>query len=153
MIGANESASGRVAMDIRGEWFNELNSRMLITDVTGSVFRGKYESKVGHAKGQYDVVGRISFPSDDNRTIAFVVAWQNGVVDSDAVTSWSGEIREVNGDQYITTTWLLTGETSPKADWQSTIVGKDLFTRVPRSEREVELATAIRRPSHHHAAG
>ena len=82
-------------MDITGEWFNELNSRMLISKVNGSVFTGKYESAVGPVKGEYDLIGLVSVPSDENRTIAFLVAWQNGIKDVDSVTAWSGEVREV----------------------------------------------------------
>jgi hypothetical protein len=131
-------------MDIRGEWFNELNSKMEITKVDGPFFEGKYNSAVGPVEGNYKLVGFVSVPSDQNRTIAFVVAWQNGEKDVDSVTAWSGEVREVGDEQYITTTWLVTGETIPDDDWQSTTIGKDFFSRNRRSDKEVALAKALR---------
>lgn len=134
-------------MDIRGQWFNELKSHMVI-DVHGCMITGKYHTGVGGAEGEYELVGRISTPNDNNRTIAFVVAWQNGMQDTDAVTAWSGEVREIEGTQYMTTTWLLTRETLPKDDWRSTAVGKDYFTRTPQDAQNAEKFSLLRRPSH-----
>jgi hypothetical protein len=138
-------------MDIKGEWFNELGSMMRI-DVHGATITGKYQTAVGDADGLYDLVGRVSLPEDDNRTIGFVVAWQNDKRKTDSITTWSGEVREVNGTQFITTTWLLTEETNPKDDWKSTLVGKDLFTRVRVDPDSSLKLRAFRRPSHHSAA-
>jgi hypothetical protein len=134
-------------MDIRGQWFNELKSHMAI-NVDGFTITGKYHTGVGEAEGEYDLVGRISMANDRNRTIAFVVAWQNGMQDTDAVTAWSGEVREIDGTQYMTTTWLLTKETLPKDDWRSAVVGKDYFTRTPQDAKNVEKLSLLRRPSH-----
>jgi hypothetical protein len=138
-------------MDIEGKWFNELGSSMMI-QVHGSTVTGKYQTAVGDADGLYELVGRVSVPADDNRTIGFVVAWQNDKRKTDSVTAWSGEVREVNGNQILTTTWLLTGETDPKDDWKSTLVGKDLFTRIEADRESVLRLKAIQRPSHHSAA-
>ena len=134
-------------MDIRGKWFNELKSWMVL-DVQGCVVTGKYHTGVGDAEGEYDLVGSISMPNDENRTIAFVVAWQNGRQDTDAVTAWSGEVREIDGVQYMMTTWLLTKETLPKNDWWSTAVGKDYFTRNPQDADIAEKLAPMRRSSH-----
>jgi hypothetical protein len=138
-------------MDIRGEWFNELGSMMRI-DVNGSTITGKYHTAVGDAEGVYDLIGRISIPSDDNRTLGFVVTWQNDKRSTDSATAWSGEAQEVDGTQHIATTWLLTEETAPADNWKSTIVGKDLFSRLPPDPRSVSRLRAFRRPSHHSAA-
>jgi len=138
-------------MDIRGEWFNELGSMMKI-DVNGSTITGKYHTAVGDAEGIYDLVGRISVPNDDNRTLGFVVAWQNAKRSTDSTTAWSGEAQEVNGTPYIMTTWLLTEETAPEDDWKSTIVGKDLFSRLPPAPESASRLKGLRRPSHHSAA-
>lgn len=134
-------------MDIGGQWFNELGSRMVI-DVHDGMITGQYHTGVGEAAGEYELVGRISMPNNDNRAIAFVVAWQNGMQDTDAVTAWSGEVREVDEIQYMTTTWLLTRETLPKNDWRSTAVGKDYFTRTPQDAKDVDKLSLLRRPSH-----
>jgi hypothetical protein len=135
-------------MDVNGEWYNELGSKMVLR-VNGATITGKYQTKVGDADGLYDLVGRISVPADDNRTIGFVVAWQNDKRQTDSLTAWSGEVREVSGTQSITTTWLLTIETTPDNDWKSTLIGKDLFTRLPPSLESIKQASAVRGPSHH----
>jgi hypothetical protein len=100
------------SMDIRGQCFNELKSRMVI-DVYGNTITGKYHTGVGEAESEYELVGRISTPNANNGTIAFVVAWQNGMQDTDAVTAWSGEVRDIDGTQYITATWLMTYNRKP----------------------------------------
>jgi hypothetical protein len=46
--------------------------------------------------------------------------------DTDAVTAWTGEVREIDGTQYMTTTWLLTKE-HPKDDWRSTLLNLGAF--------------------------
>jgi Avidin family len=120
----------------------------MVINVRGSMIIGKYHTGVGQAEGEYELVGHVSVPSDDNRTIAFVVTWQNGMQDTDAATAWSGEVREIDGTQYMTTTWLLTRETVPKDDWRSTIVGKDYFTRTPQDLKNVDKLWLLRRPSH-----
>ena len=63
-------------MDINGDWFNELGSKMVL-QVHGSTITGKYHTAVGDADGIYELVGRVSIPADENRTLGFVVAWQN----------------------------------------------------------------------------
>jgi hypothetical protein len=50
---------------------------------------GKYHTAVGDADGIYDLVGRVSLPADENRTLGFVVAWQNDKRKTDSVTTWS----------------------------------------------------------------
>jgi hypothetical protein len=135
-------------MDISGDWFNELGSKMVIR-VHGTTITGKYQTAVGDADGVYELVGRVSVPDDSNRTLAFVVTWQNEKRKTDSVTAWSGEARELGGTQLITTTWLLTIETVPADDWKSTLVGKDLFTRTAPTAENIAKLKALRGPSHH----
>ncbi len=134
-------------MDIRGRWFNELKSQMVI-DVQGSTITGKYHTGVGDAQGEYDLVGRVNMLDQSNATIGFVVNWQNGFEDTDAVTAWSGEIREIDGTQYMTTTWLLTKETLQENEWRATIVGKDYFTRSPQQAVDCGKPSLLRQASH-----
>jgi hypothetical protein len=136
------------AMDLNGDWFNELGSKMTLI-VAGGNITGKYHTAVGDAEGIYDLVGRLSEPPDENRTLGFVVSWQNEKRAVDSATSWSGEAREINGNEVILTTWLLTLETSPNDDWKSTIVGKDAFTRNPPSREDMEHGRLMRATSHH----
>jgi hypothetical protein len=135
-------------MDLNGDWYNELGSKMTLK-IKGQSVSGKYQTAVGDANGIYDLAGRISVPADENRTLGFVVAWQNDKRATDSSTSWSGEAREVNQEQSILTTWLLTVETTPADDWKSTLVGKDVFKRDPPTAAQIEAAKALRGPSHH----
>ncbi len=135
-------------MDLNGDWYNELGSLMTLI-VNGASITGKYHTAVGDADGLYELAGRLSLPADENRTLGFTVAWQNDRRSVDSTTSWSGEAREINGNQTILTTWLLSTETTPDNDWKSTLVGKDLFTRVRPTADQIEAAKAVRGPSHH----
>jgi hypothetical protein len=135
-------------MDLNGDWYNELGSKMALR-VKGSSIAGKYQTAVGDADGIYELVGRVSVPEDDARTLGFVVAWQNDKRITDSSTAWSGEAREIAGEETILTTWLLTVETTPHDDWKSTLVGKDVFTRIAPTPEKVKRAKALRPPSHH----
>jgi hypothetical protein len=135
-------------MDINGEWYNELGSKMIIK-VNGATITGKNHTAVGDADGVYELVGRLSASDRPSRTLGFVVTWQNEKRKKNSATTWCGEAREVSGQQFITTTWLLTTETAPADDWKSTLVGKDLFTRLPPDAQQVASLKALRGPSHH----
>jgi hypothetical protein len=135
-------------MDLNGDWFNELGSKMTLT-VTGQAITGMYQTAVGDADGIYALAGRLSISEDEQVTLGFVVAWQNDKRSTDSATSWSGEAREINNDETILTTWLLTVETTPDDDWKSTLIGKDTFTRNQPGEQAIAKANSIRPPSHH----
>lgn len=57
--------------------------------------------------------------------------------------------REINGEQFILTTWLLTIETAPEEDWNPTLVGKDTFTRVAPSPAAIAKLKVVKGPSNH----
>ena len=87
------------------------------------------------ASGAYPLVGEINTSPETGQAIGFVVVWQNEKKNSNSVTAWSGQLQLVNDEEVITTTWLLTQETDQEDDWESTLVGKDIFTRYPPIER------------------
>ena len=116
-------------MSLEGVWYNELKSRMEIKIDKGRI-TGTYESAVGDAEKQYQLVGYIDpDPENVGTAIGWVVAWANGFKNAHSVTVWSGEYQVINGEEVITTEWLLTIETDPDDDWKSTLVGHDVFTR------------------------
>jgi hypothetical protein len=118
-------------MDISGDWYNELKSKMVLT-VDGSALTGTYNTGVGDASGEYSLVGRWDPSGEESQAIGFVVTWQNGSKNTPAVTSWSGQVQTNDqGDEVILTTWLLTEETERDSDWASTTIGQDVFTRQP----------------------
>lgn len=107
-----------------GTWKNQLGSKMIIESVSadGEV-KGSYETAVsasGCAKGTFPLVGRTNLPS-----LGFVVSWTNDLSKCSSVTAWSGQLQK---DQ-IVTTWLLTAQTVPTNNWQSTTVNQDVFTK------------------------
>jgi hypothetical protein len=68
------------------------------------------------------------------------VAWVNENGSSHSVTAWSGQLQLIEGQEVLTTIWLLTHETEPDQDWKSTLIGTDIFTRRSPTEGEIEKA-------------
>jgi hypothetical protein len=118
-------------------------------EVEGEDVRGTYCTAVGGAKGPYALGGRrVSAPSRQGEAVGFVVAWTNDEWSSQSATTWSGQYQVVGGAEVLHTTWLLTRETDPAEDWQSSFVGQDVFTREgPSSE---EALTLLRRGPRSH---
>lgn len=123
-------------MNISGTWYNELGSKMVL-QVMGKRISGTYHTKVGDASGDYELVGQMDTDNDESTAIGWVVIWNNQYGSSDSVTAWSGQVQEFNGVESIVTTWLLTAETDEGDDWHSTLIGKDIFTRLEPSQEKV----------------
>ena len=49
---------------------------------------------------------------------------------ANSTTTWSGQWQQIKFDIYIYTTWLLTSQTEPTDNWESTLVGKDTFLKI-----------------------
>ena len=120
-------------MDIKGTWYNELNSTLKIKKVKDGNLTGTYETAVsneGCAQGSFKVAGRTD-TDNGGYAVAFVICWQNDESDCESVTAWSGQAQVIDGEETLTAMWLLTSETPPDKNWTSTLVGKDVFTRNP----------------------
>lgn len=130
-------------MPLSGTWYNELNSVMelRLNEISnnGSVITGTYQSKVGDAGGSYSLVGvSDEGTGDPTPNIGFSVSWVNPTYgNSNSVTSWSGQLQVIGGEEVITTFWLLTRETDPANNWKSTVIGQDVFRRTPPTEAQV----------------
>jgi hypothetical protein len=133
------SNAGVHKMGLKSVWYNQLGSRMDLT-VAGGQINGWYETKVGEASGRYVLSGRTDTDSDAARNIGWVVSWENAYGSSDSVTAWSGELQTIDGEEVITTTWLLTIETKPENNWKSTLVGRDVFTRTAPTDLQMKKA-------------
>jgi len=133
-------------MPITGNWYNELGSMMMLTE-NGASITGTYQTRVGDASGIYQLVGSIDVdgdPSTNGQAVAWVVVWSNAAHGSShSITAWSGQYQVINGEEEITTLWLLTAEMPSNSDWASTTVNQDVFTRTPPSA-EVALAAKKR---------
>lgn len=135
-------------MTLEGTWHNELGSTMVLK-VVGKSISGNYVTGVGDAEGSYDLVGSTDpSPSNEGQAVGWVVVWSNDKKNSHAVTTWSGEYQVNDGQEVITTTWLLTSETNPDDDWASTLVGQDVFSRNPPEKDTLDRRTKQRRPPH-----
>jgi Avidin family. len=119
-------------MPIDGNWYNELGSMMTL-EQGGSSITGTYQTAVGDANGIYPLVGSIDVdgdPAANGQAVAWVVVWNNAAHGSShSITAWSGQYQIVNGEEEITTLWLLTEEMPANAEWASTTVNQDVFTR------------------------
>ena len=116
--------------NLNGKWYNKLGSYMqLAVDDSGGI-TGIYNTGVGHASGDYTLSGRTDVIGQEvSGNVGFVVSWRNSHGNSDSVTAWSGQLQVIDGVPTITTTWLLTDETSPGNNWKSTLVGKNIFLK------------------------
>lgn len=133
-------------MDITGRWYNELGSTLLIQEVQNGIVQGLYSTVVsshGCAEGVF-VVSGVTDTDSGGQAVAFSVAWQNGRCSCKSVTAWSGQIV----DDHISAFWLLTQETEPTQNWQSTIIGQDVFTRSQPQPEDIATKQRILRRSH-----
>lgn len=133
-------------------WYNELGSVMTITsvDCLGGNFDGTYRSSVGEADDKYTLRGRFDIKG---QSLGWAVSWQNDYQISHSTTSWSGQVQDTpEGVQEILTTWLLTVQTDPEENWESTLVGFDTFTRTPPSPEQIQRAKRRCQSSHPKAA-
>lgn len=130
-------------MPLSGTWYNELNSEMHLwvqaVSNGGSLVTGAYMSKVGDAAGTYSLAGMTDEGTGDpTPNVGFSVSWVNDSYgNSNSVTSWSGQLQMIDGEEVLTTFWLLTQETNPSNNWSSTRIGQDVFRRTPPSEEQV----------------
>ena len=85
--------------------------------------------------GTYRVVGLAdSQPSDESQTFAFAVSWRplDGHASGSGehwVSGFVGQLQMINGEETLTTMWLLTKPTGPEENWTSMLVDKSIFKR------------------------
>ena len=125
-------------MNLNGTWYNELGSKMIL-ETNGNNIVGTYNTGVGDASGTYKLVGLFNASDEPSLSIGWVVVWSNEAGNSESVTSWSGQLQPVDGQDTIVATWLLTSETDSDDDWQSTKVGIDRFTKTALSSDSIAL--------------
>lgn len=133
--------------DLVGMWWNELGSRMIIESAENGELKGRYETFVGNASCFYPLSGRYD-ASERGKSLGWTVAWNNSHNrSSGSTTTWSGQY-QVLDKPYLLTTWLLTAQTKPKDDWNSTHIGSDTFTKERPAEEIIEKAMKACRCSH-----
>ena len=98
-------------------------------DCNTGIFSGTYSSAVGEAEKEYFLIGRFDTAG---RTLGWVVSCENRYRNAHSTTSWSGQVEYDPSirDYAIHTNWVLTVQTSPENDWNSTNIGQDTFRRL-----------------------
>lgn len=118
---ANEDAN------VSGDWFNELGSKMKITQSDDGGLEGEYINQApGSETFQSEkLVGSIG--KGVPATLGFVVNFEGGKF----TTTWSGQYqKDGSGKEAIMTTWLMTANLeNPTLYWEAVNVGQDRFTR------------------------
>lgn len=117
---------------LNGTWYNKKGSKLeLIVHQDGTV-EGEYHTAVGCDQNVFQLTGRTDTEQyAGSRSIGFVVCWNNARVNLHSVTVWSGQYHTINGEEALSTTWLLTKESTPENAWASTHIGSDVFLRTP----------------------
>jgi Avidin family len=123
---ARLGAKALAALDLRGDWVNELGSKMSIVKVSKGIISGSYESAV--SDDGTSVKGRLAGGVAGD-TVGFIVNWQPAF---DSVTSWSGKVLVAgDGSHHIFTLWQLSRGVPDESDWwQSFLAGSDTFWRL-----------------------
>ena len=136
-------------MNLQGIWYNELGSVLTIDAIVGNTFQLNYQTAVSTencAQGTFNGTGYINV-APSGTTIGMVVAWQNELSNCESVTTWSGYCTVDPLNQQIVAFWLLTS-IDPANQWASTLVGQDIFSQTPPTEKEIEKNSLIKRHSH-----
>ncbi len=137
---------------LAGLWANDYGSQMELSVECGLV-RGVYRSTEGDV-GRYRVAGIVDDrPSDNGLTFGLIVAWRD--LDSGAdtgnivsggedlqsahwMTSLTGQLHCIDGQDVLTTTFLLTKNTPPEDRWEDTVVNTMVFRRIPSETPNAE---------------
>jgi len=131
-------------MDLSGIWYNELNSILIISVRSDGTLSGSYTSGVGSSAPSL-LLGLYSVSPRNSTNVGWIVNWKR----LPSLTAWSGQAWDdpVSG-QILVAMWHLTSGTSESQQSQSTLSGKDVFTRYEKSDEEVAIAMRSVAPSH-----
>lgn len=121
---------------IEGIWETSSGSQMYLQMYRGLILDGWFNSSNPDRSGTYPLNGLLgATPSDSTglvvsgglqhtnrfkRVLCFGVVWQNGLLDSNSVTSWNGVFDATK--QTIQTRWITTTN-------NTSVIGMDTFTR------------------------
>ena len=144
------SINHRTGKHLEGKWYNELGSSMNIESAESGMLKGFYNTKVGEAECNYVLTGCYD-SLKNRRSLGWTVTWVNkDDSKSMSTTCWCGQYQQdpVTNEPYILTTWLLTTQTTPDYDWNSTHVSQDVFSRSRPSQDVIQKTKHQVRCSH-----
>lgn len=114
-----------LATHLTGRWANQLGSSLELEADDAGHLSGRYWSTVGASGGPHPLTGYFEQSAEPGcAVVGFVVGWRP----AHSLTVWAGHYEAIN--DHITATWLLTGAPAHD-DWGSTLVGHDVFRRLP----------------------
>ena len=110
---------------VAGTWRNQLGSTLNIEVDGQATLRGSFEPAVGSASGRpHPLTGFFDpRPFGHSTVVGFAVDW----TESHSVTVWSGTFDGRAGT--MTATWIMASETDSPGDWNSKMLGHDVFRR------------------------
>lgn len=134
-------------MDIIGDWYNELGSKMVIQPqgTDPRVIIGTYHTAVGTAQQRdYVLAGACDAAGGESQTVGWAVAFDppdpaspGEPPNSPSTCAWSGQLRSAGSGaeamEYIVTSWYLTSAIKREDEWESTLAGRDYFFRTAPS--------------------
>ena len=94
-----------------------------------------------HLTGTYDKDG-----TESGGTIGWSVTYNNAEHgNSKSTATWSGQRQlTTNNSPIIRTTWLLTSQTAPSSNWESTLTNQDLFQRCLPADEGIRASLIAR---------
>jgi hypothetical protein len=125
---AGNAVGGTVPpISVAGKWVNQYGSSAQFV-ISGTSLSGKYISKVSSSNTTVEgpIIGYIA-----GDVVAFSVLWPAKL---GSITSWVGQIVDVDGTETLKTLWQLVMNVpeveEPEKLWTSIFAGADEFTRV-----------------------
>ena len=128
------------SMNLEGRWENKICS-ILDLKVKGDLFEGTYTydknafDQPGFS-GSYRVKGVTNFdPVKNTRTFAGAISWKPIDKDGDfsyqyCVSGFAGQLQIIDGEEVMTSTYLVIHNTKPEYNWESTTISHVTYKRV-----------------------
>ena len=112
-----------------GTWVNQLGSEVTFTTDPVGGLHGEYCGGAGSVAGRrYPIIGTYHRDAlSPTVPMAFTVNW----AEAHCVTTWCGHFM-ADLDE-IRMTWLMSTETETGDEWKSTVIGHDVFRRLPQT--------------------
>jgi len=127
VIDAKPSGDGECCQ-LSGTWINQHGSFLELSQSADGTLTGKYYSAVEASKGASAGTQIIYGKAGKGKptTFGFVVSFKDG----QSTSAWSGQYHFCDGEQTLTTTWVMTTLTKTcDEEWKANRVGQDRFVR------------------------
>jgi hypothetical protein len=117
--------------DLRGVWYNDLGSEVILDQSENGVITGEYRTAVERKRGSAGTTHSLVYGSsafgNPNTTFSLIVVWRGGA----SVTGFVGQCHICeNNTAVLETNWLLRSKIDSCDDaWKSTMYGVNSFTR------------------------